>query len=46
MWDAAPLEWELARQADAMLGGDQAFLIVDDTALPKKGTLSVGVAPQ
>lgn len=46
VWDAAPLERELARQADAMLGGDKAFLIVDDTALPKKGTHSVGVAPQ
>lgn len=29
VWDAAPLERELARQADAMLGGDEAFLIVD-----------------
>jgi SRSO17 transposase len=46
VWDAAPLELELARQADAMLGGDEAFLIVDDTALPKKGAHSVGVAPQ
>lgn len=46
VWDAAPLERELARQADAMLGGDEAFLIVDDTALPKKGKHSVGVAPQ
>ncbi|WP_430515434.1 IS701 family transposase [Aureimonas ureilytica] len=46
VWDAAPLELELARQADAMLGGDEAFLIVDDTTLPKKGAHSVGVAPQ
>lgn len=46
VWDAAPLEQELVRQADALLGGDEAFLIVDDTALPKKGTHSVGVAPQ
>jgi SRSO17 transposase len=46
VWDAAPLERELARQADAMLGGDDAVLIVDDTALPKKGAHSVGVAPQ
>jgi SRSO17 transposase len=46
VWDAAPLEWELARQADAMLGGDEAFLIVDDTSLPKKGAHSVGVAAQ
>ncbi len=46
VWDAAPLEQELVRQADALLGGDEAFLIVDDTALPKKGRHSVGVAPQ
>ena len=45
-WDAAPLEEELVRQADQRLGGEDAFLIVDDTALPKKGTHSVGVAPQ
>jgi SRSO17 transposase len=29
-----------------MIGGAQAWLIVDDTALPKKGERSVGVAPQ
>lgn len=46
VWDARPLEEELARQAGSMLGGDEAVLIVDDTALPKKGVHSVGVAPQ
>jgi SRSO17 transposase len=46
VWDAKPLEEELARQAGSMLGGDEAVLIVDDTALPKKGVHSVGVAPQ
>jgi SRSO17 transposase len=46
VWDAAPLEQELVGQADAMLGGNEAFLIVDDTTLPKKGAHSVGVAPQ
>lgn len=46
VWDAQPLEEELARQAGSMLGGDEAVLIVDDTALPKKGVHSVGVAPQ
>jgi SRSO17 transposase len=45
-WDAAPLEKELLAQADRMVGGDGAWLIVDDTALPKKGEHSVGVAPQ
>ncbi|CAM5207712.1 DDE superfamily endonuclease OS=Bosea thiooxidans OX=53254 GN=SAMN05660750_03390 PE=4 SV=1 [Bosea thiooxidans] len=29
-----------------MIGGEDAWLIVDDTALPKKGTHSVGVAPR
>lgn len=45
-WDTAPLLDELARQADALLGGTDAALVVDDTALPKKGSASVGVAPQ
>ena len=34
------LEEELARQADRMVGGEDAILVVDDTALPKKGKLS------
>jgi SRSO17 transposase len=46
LWDEAPLERELAIQADKLIGGADAFLIIDDTALPKKGTHSVGVAPQ
>jgi SRSO17 transposase len=33
-------------RVDEMVGGDDAFLIVDDTALPKKGDESVGVAHQ
>lgn len=45
-WDGAPLEAVLAAKADAMLGGPDAVLVVDDTALPKKGSASVGVAPQ
>jgi SRSO17 transposase len=45
-WDAEPLGVELLAQADRMVGGPDAVLIVDDTALPKKGTASVGVAPQ
>ena len=46
VWDAAPLEEELARQADALVGGPDAVLVIDDTSLPKKGQHSVGVAPQ
>jgi SRSO17 transposase len=45
-WDATPLLEELARKADGLLGGEDAVLVVDDTALPKKGNASVGVAPQ
>jgi SRSO17 transposase len=45
-WDGAPLEAALAAKADAMLGGADAVLVVDDTALPKKGSASVGVAHQ
>jgi SRSO17 transposase len=43
---SAPLEQALWRQADTLLGGSKAWLIVDDTTLPKKGKASVGVAPQ
>jgi len=46
VWDAAPLEKVLLAEADRMVGGAEAWLIVDDTALPKKGEHSVGVAPQ
>jgi len=46
LWDSAPLEATLWSQADEMVGDDGAWLIIDDTALPKKGKASVGVAPQ
>src|SRR5215217_81362 len=45
-WDDGPLEAELLAQADRLAGGPDAILVIDDTALPKKGQLSVGVAPQ
>jgi hypothetical protein len=51
-WDDAPLWTELARQADRLVGGPDACLVtdaclvIDDTALPKKGVRSVGVARQ
>ena len=46
LWDAVPLETELALQADRIVGASDAFLVIDDTGLPKKGDHSVGVAPQ
>jgi SRSO17 transposase len=45
-WDGAALEAVLAGKADALSGGPDAVLVVDDTALPKKGSASVGVAHQ
>jgi SRSO17 transposase len=36
-WDAAPLEAALMAEADRLVGGEDAWLVVDDTALPKKG---------
>jgi SRSO17 transposase len=45
-WDEAPLEAELLVQADRLVGGPEAVLVIDDTALPKKGEHSVGVARQ
>src|SRR3546814_17616050 len=44
LWDSAPLEATLWGQADALVGGDEAWLIIDDTALPRKGTASGGGA--
>ena len=46
IWDARPVETELLVQADRLVGGHDAVLVIDDTAIPKKGTHSVGVAPQ
>jgi SRSO17 transposase len=46
VWDARPVETELLVQADKLVGGSDAVLVIDDTAIPKKGTHSVGVAAQ
>src|SRR5207244_9493064 len=46
VWDLAPLERELLIQADRLVGGSDAVLVIDDTAVPKKGKHSVGVAAQ
>ncbi|MPR13670.1 IS701 family transposase [Microvirga tunisiensis] len=45
-WDEAPLDAELLAQANQLVGGPDAILVIDDTALLKKGTHSVGVASQ
>lgn len=45
-WDDAPLWTALAHEADRLVGGPGAYLVIDDTALPKKGVRSVGVARQ
>jgi len=46
IWDARPVETELLVQADRLVGGSDAVLVIDDTAIAKKGTHSVGVAAQ
>jgi SRSO17 transposase len=45
-WPTAPLETALAREANRLVGGNRAVLIVDDTANVKQGKHSVGVARQ
>lgn len=45
-WDTKPIEEVLLAKADALVGGEDAHLIIDDTSLPKKGDQSVGVAHQ
>jgi SRSO17 transposase len=45
VWDSAPLEAALLKEADGLVGDETGFLVVDDTALPKKGCHSVGRAP-
>jgi SRSO17 transposase len=44
VWDAAPFETELLIQADRLVGRSNAVVVIDDTARPKKGTVSVGIA--
>ena len=46
VWDSSPLEAALLKEADSLVGDEAGFLVIDDTALPKKGRHSVGVAPQ
>ena len=44
--DAPLLSASLSRCTDWLVGGCEAVLLIDDTALPKKGNHSVGVAAQ
>jgi SRSO17 transposase len=44
-WSAEDLEAEIRRYVVAELGSPDACLIIDDTQIIKKGTMSVGVAP-
>jgi SRSO17 transposase len=46
IWESKPVETELLVQADKLVGGSDAVLVIDDTAIPKKGIHSVGVAAQ
>src|SRR4051812_21579170 len=41
-WATAPLEDGLVKAADRLVGGPDAVLVVDDTALVKQGRRSVG----
>jgi SRSO17 transposase len=43
LWDEALLETELLIQADRLVDGSDAVLVIDDTALPKKGPHSVSL---
>ena len=45
-WPVEPLEAVVAAKADELVGGPDAVLVIDDTAPPKQGEHSVGVARQ
>lgn len=46
-WDARAVMDQVARDVDALLGGDSdSCLLLDETCFPKKGKKSVGVARQ
>ncbi len=39
-WPIEPLEAELVRRADRLVGGPDAVLVIDDTALVKQGRMN------
>jgi SRSO17 transposase len=45
-WATAPVEDELVEAADRLVGGPDAVLVIDDTALVKQGRHSAGVKRQ
>jgi SRSO17 transposase len=46
-WDAGAVMRQVARSADALLGGhDDTLLVIDESGIPKKGKHSAGVARQ
>ena len=45
-WDDSPAWTALAHEADRLVSGPDIFFVIDDTALPKQGALSVGMARQ
>lgn len=46
-WDARAVLDQVARDANAVLGGsDESFLLIDESGFPKKGRESVGVGRQ
>lgn len=45
-WNSTPLETILTTNADALVGGKGAILVINNVALSKKGDRPVGVAPQ
>ncbi len=46
-WSWSPINDQLAKDADSFLGGyDDSALYIDETGIPKKGKMSVGVARQ
>ena len=46
VWESATLEAVLLKEADRLVGDKAGYLVIHDTALPKKGIHSVGVAAQ
>lgn len=44
VWDSAPLEAALLNKADELVGDKAGFLVIDDTALPKRDATRLALA--